>query len=98
MLDLVAASRANASLMLGVSPRGILALQRAGQALAALSGRDYVTPDDIKRLAQPVLRHRLILNAGARLRGVLAQTVLDDIVRQVTVPVEETWAGHEKST
>jgi MoxR-like ATPase len=91
MLDLVAASRAHPALMLGVSPRGSLALQRASQALAALSGRDYVTPDDIKRAAEPVLAHRLILNPSARLRSSTAKSVLDDLLKQVTVPVEEVW-------
>jgi MoxR-like ATPase len=91
MLDLVAASRSHPALMLGVSPRGILALQRSSQALAALDGRDYVTPDDIKRVAQPVLAHRLILNPSARLRSNTAKSVLDDLLTQVTVPVEEVW-------
>jgi MoxR-like ATPase len=92
MLDLVAASRGHASLMLGVSPRGSLALQRASQAMAAIGGRDYVTPDDIKRVAQPVLAHRLILNAGTRLRGGTAGAVMDDLLKQVAVPVEEVWS------
>jgi MoxR-like ATPase len=91
MLDLVAASRSHASLMLGVSPRGSLALQRASQAMAALNGRDYVTPDDMKRVAQPILAHRLILNAGTRLRGGTASAVLEDVLKQVAVPVEEVW-------
>ncbi len=91
MLDLVAASRSHPALMLGVSPRGSLALQRSSQALAALSGRDYVTPDDIKRVAQPVLAHRLILNPSARLRSGTAKSVLEDLLKQVAVPVEEVW-------
>jgi MoxR-like ATPase len=93
MLDLVAASRSHAALMLGVSPRGSLALQRASQALAAIQGRDYVMPDDIKRVAQPVLAHRLIPNAGTRLRGGSAHAVLDEVLTQVAVPVEEVWRG-----
>ena len=93
MLDLVAASRSHAALMLGGSPRGSLALQRASQALAAIQGRDYVMPDDIKRVAQPVLAHRLILNAGTRLRGGSANAVLDEVLTQVAVPVEEVWRG-----
>jgi MoxR-like ATPase len=91
MLDLVAASRSHPALMLGVSPRGSLALQRSSQALAALGGRDYVTPDDIKRVALPVLAHRLILNPSARLRSNTAKSVLDELLKQVTVPVEEVW-------
>lgn len=91
ILDLVAATRRDPALSLGVSPRGSLALQRAAQALAAIAGREYVSPDDIKRLATPVLAHRLILAPGARLRGTLVTTVLDGIVAQTPVPVEEAW-------
>ncbi len=93
ILDLVAASRSHVQIMLGVSPRGSLALQRASQALAAIRGREYVLPDDIKLLARSVLAHRLILNATARLRGVSALTALDDVIKQVAIPVEEIWSA-----
>ena len=91
LLDIVAVSRSHASLMLGASPRAILALQRASQARAAISGRDYVLPDDIKRMVTPVLAHRLILTPAARLHGGSAQAVLAEIVAKAPVPVEEVW-------
>ncbi len=73
---------------LGASPRGTLALTRAAQALALLRGRNFVLPDDIKELAHPVLAHRLILNAEARLRGRSAATITAEILTQVPAPVE----------
>ena len=91
ILDLVAASRTHPSIALGISPRGSLALQRASQALAAIQGRTYVLPDDIKRLLVPVLAHRIILTPTVRLRGGTVQAVLAEIAAQVTVPVEEIW-------
>ncbi len=91
LLDLVRATRSDPMITLGVSPRGSLALHRTSQALAAIQGRDYVIPDDIKRLAMPVLAHRLILSPDARLRGRTAQDVLRDVMDRVPVPVEEVW-------
>jgi len=67
--DIVRVTRNNNSLRFGASPRGSLGLMRTGQALAALKGRDYVLPDDIKYLVGPVLAHRLILKEEERLRG-----------------------------
>ena len=78
--DLVRATREHASLRFGASPRGALALMRAGQALAALRGRSYVLPDDIKRLARPVLSHRLLLKDGERLRGARVEPILEQIL------------------
>src|SRR5215470_11078335 len=69
VVDLVTATRQHRDLALGVSPRGALALQRAARALAASVGRDYVVPDDVKRLAVAVLEHRLLLAPNAQLRG-----------------------------
>jgi MoxR-like ATPase len=86
--DIVRATRENVSMHYGASPRGSLALMRAGQALALLRGRDYVLPDDIKYLASPVLAHRLILKEEDRLRGGMAMDILKEIVRQIPVPVE----------
>jgi MoxR-like ATPase len=91
LLDLVSASRADPAIALGISPRGSLALYRTGQALAAIRGRNYVIPDDLKQLAIPVLAHRLILSANTRLRGHSARQVLTDLVERVPVPVEEVW-------
>lgn len=91
ILDLTRASRSHAAIALGVSPRGSLALYHTSQALAAVRGRDYVIPDDVKYLAMPVLAHRLILSPDARLRGRSPQEVLADLIEQVPVPVEEVW-------
>jgi MoxR-like ATPase len=71
---------------LGASPRGSLTLYRAGQARAALHGRDYVLPDDIKALAGPALGHRVILGPAARLRDLSAAEVVEDILGTVAVP------------
>jgi len=84
--SIVSATRHCPALRLGASPRGSLSLMRAGQALAALRGRDYVLPDDIKSLAVPVLAHRLILKEEERLRGEIQEPLLEEIVRQIPVP------------
>jgi MoxR-like ATPase len=84
--SLVRATRVSPALRLGASPRGSLALMRAGQAFAGLRGRDFVLPDDVKFLAAPVLAHRLILREEERLRGQTQERVLEEILRQVPVP------------
>mgnify|MGYP001294537572 FL=1 len=86
LLRIVAATRQSAHLTLGASPRASMALFRAAQALAAIEGRGYVIPDDIRALAHPVVEHRLILNPESRLRRVTSYTVLHDILEQVPVP------------
>jgi MoxR-like ATPase len=88
VVRLARATRLHAALQLGASPRATLALYRASQALAALQGRSYVLPDDVKRLATPVLAHRLIASAQSRLRGRGAAEILAEIVSSVPVPVE----------
>ncbi len=88
--DIVRATRDNNSLSFGASPRGSLGLMRTGQALAALRGRDYVLPDDIKYLVGPVLAHRLILKEEERLRGGTPDNLLDEIVSQISVPAATT--------
>ena len=87
---IVRATRNNKSLRFGASPRGSLGLMRTGQALAALRGRDYVLPDDIKYLVGPVLSHRLILKEEERLRGETTEHLLDEMVRQIPVPAATT--------
>ena len=72
IVRLVSATRTHPDVYLGASPRGSIALYRAGQALAALLGRDYVIPDDVKALAEPALAHRLIIKTAASIRGVEA--------------------------
>ncbi|MBK8048433.1 MAG: MoxR family ATPase [Anaerolineales bacterium] len=89
VLDLVRATREDSTVLLGVSPRGALALYRGGQALAAVRGRSFVRPDDVKALAMPVLAHRIMLSADARLRGLTATAVIERLLGQVPVPVEE---------
>ena len=84
--SIVAMTRGHAALQLGASPRGAIALLRAAQACALLSGRDYVLPDDIRRMALPVLSHRLILTPEARMKGVSAQQVLSQLIETVPVP------------
>ncbi|HWP28365.1 MAG TPA: MoxR family ATPase [Chloroflexota bacterium] len=86
IVDLTAASRQHRDVYLGASPRGSLALFRAGQARALLRGRDYVIPDDIKALAEAALAHRLIVNPAARVKGTTASTIVAEILRTVAVP------------
>ena len=86
LVDLATASRQHRSLALGASPRAVLSLQRAAQGHAAASGRDFVTPDDIKYLAGFVLAHRFIMSAEAQLQGLDATTVLRELLEQVPVP------------
>ena len=86
VLDLVAASRRHPDLVLGASPRGSLSLQRASRALAASFGRDFVIPDDVKRVLPAVLEHRLMLAPDAQLRGVAAGDVVRSIMAAVPVP------------
>ena len=88
LVAIIRATRKHAALELGASPRASLALFRASRALAAISGRDYVLPDDIKRLAPVVLPHRLILGSQSRLRGRDARGVLDEVLAEVPAPVE----------
>lgn len=88
MTSLVAATRKSPLLRLGASPRGSLGLMRSGQAFAALQGRNYVLPDDIKFLAVPVLAHRLILKEEERLRGTSQEDVVNQILSEVSVPTE----------
>ena len=80
------ASRQHPDIYLGSSPRGSLALYKTSQAQAALQGRDYVIPDDVKALAEPALAHRLIVSPSARIKSVDARTIVDDILRTVPVP------------
>jgi len=90
MLAIVAATREHESLSLGVSPRAAQSLYRASQALAAIEARDYVLPDDIKRLAGPVFAHRVVLHQRAALSaraGDAAERILAEILNRVEVPL-----------
>lgn len=95
LLDLVHASRTDPAVELGVSPRGSLAFLRAGQALAAIRRRDFVTPDDLQTLAQPVLAHRIILSPESRLRGQHAENVIQRLIEQTPTPAEERWSARQ---
>ena len=86
--EIAAATRRHPSIMLGVSPRGAIALLKAAQAQALLSGRDYVLPDDVRRLMQPVLSHRLQLTPEARMKAVSPDALLDELAAGITVPVK----------
>ncbi len=86
IVELARRTRQHAEVYLGASPRGSLALFRAGQALAALRGRDFVLPDDVKELARPALAHRVIPGPAARLRDVSAANIVDEIVNNLPAP------------
>lgn len=82
-------TRTHEMIGLGISTRGTLALSKAAQAFAAMSGRDFVVPDDIKQLAVPVLSHRIMLKAGLRGRGTQAAAILEEILQSTPVPTED---------
>jgi MoxR-like ATPase len=86
LLALVEATRQEPSLRVGISPRGSLALYRAGQALAAIRGRDFVTPEDLKTLAAPVFRQRMLLSPEALVRGLSAGRIIEAILDRVPIP------------
>jgi MoxR-like ATPase len=89
IVRLARATREQPLIELGASPRASLALYRTSQALAAIRGRDYVLPDDVKEMAEPVLSHRLIISPQARLRGRGTAQLIHELVAGVPVPVEE---------
>jgi MoxR-like ATPase len=88
VVELVRATRVHNAIELGVSPRGTLALYRASQAYAAIAGRSYTIPDDVKHMAQAVLAHRMIATSQARLHGRMMEQIVDDVLHTVPVPVE----------
>ena len=87
ILEIVHSSREHEDILLGGSPRASIALFRTAQALAAIAGRDFVIPDDVKRMAQPVLAHRLILRPESRLRKKTPASVVAELVADVKVPM-----------
>jgi MoxR-like ATPase len=89
ILDLVQATRDHAALALGASPRGSLALFRTAQARAALQGRDYVIPDDIKHVAVACLAHRMVMIPESVLRGETTTDVVRDLLRRTEIPMKE---------
>jgi MoxR-like ATPase len=95
IIELVSQTRRHGEVYLGASPRGSLALYRTAQARAAMAGRDYVLPDDVKALAVPSLAHRVILGPGARLRDLSARQIVDEILLGVPVPGGDPTLGME---
>lgn len=86
IINLITASRRHPDVYLGSSPRGSLALFRTSQARAAMSGRDYVIPDDVKALAEVTLAHRIIVGPAARIKNITSRTVVQDILQTTPVP------------
>jgi MoxR-like ATPase len=86
IVEITQGTRAHADVYLGSSPRGSLALYRSSQARAALRGRDYVLPDDVKALVGSVLGHRIIMGSGARLRDLTPDAIIEDVLRDLAVP------------
>jgi MoxR-like ATPase len=93
LLDLVRRTRVHEQLELGASPRAALALARAAQATAAITGRDFALPDDVRALAPAVLSHRLVPTAQADLRGVNTAQIVEAIIDETPVPAEEPEPG-----
>ena len=88
MVALVQATRSEAAFELGASPRASLGLMRTSRALAAIRHRDYVLPDDVQEMARVVLPHRLLLSSESRLRSSTAESLLEDVMSRVPVPIE----------
>jgi len=94
IVRLVNGTRHHPDVYLGASPRGSIALYRAGQALAGLLGRDYVIPDDIKALAEPALAHRLIIKTSSSIHDVQAGQVVRELLESTAIDgVRPTGAG-----
>jgi MoxR-like ATPase len=85
-VDLVGATRQAPGVQLGASPRASIALMKAAQALALFDGLDFVTPDQIRELAMPVIAHRLVMEPQARFGGLSARNVVDEVVKKTPVP------------
>lgn len=86
MVEMTRQTREHGDVYLGASPRGSLGLFRAGQARAAMQGRDYVLPDDVKALAVPVLAHRMVVSPSARLRNLTSEKIVQEIMNNLPVP------------
>jgi MoxR-like ATPase len=87
-LGIVHATREHPRVRLGASPRASLALQHSAQAIAAMTGRGYVIPDDIKSVAGAVLAHRLIVDSSSQLRGTIGADIVAEILESFPVPIE----------
>jgi len=90
IVNISRATRSHPGVRLGMSPRATLGLRLASQAWAAIQGRDFVIPDDVKQLAVPVLAHRLIIDLQSHLRGQASEDIIKEILDNLPVPVEES--------
>jgi len=91
IIQIAEATRKHPDILLGVSPRGSQALLRTSQALAAVNGRDYVAPDDVKQMAKPVLAHRIIARHAGSDSGIPVQhAIIDQILNRIPIPSEES--------
>ena len=97
IIDLVGRTRQSNDVYLGASPRGSLALFRAGQARAAMHGRDHVLPDDIKAMVVAVLGHRIIVSPAARLRELSADRIVEEVLHSSPVPGGDYKSATEKA-
>ncbi|HEX7556338.1 MAG TPA: MoxR family ATPase [Leptolinea sp.] len=95
IVELINATRNHRDLILGASPRASVALYKASQALAAVQGRDHVIPDDIQKLVQPILSHRLIVSPEAQLHGRTAPIILNDILNSIPLKIDNL--THQKN-
>ena len=86
VIAIINRTREHADIALGSSPRGSLALVRGAQAMALIRGRDYALPDDVKELATPMIGHRIIVSAAARMRGLEGSDLVEEIVNELPVP------------
>jgi MoxR-like ATPase len=86
LVDIIRATRQHESVLVGAGPRATQSLLMASRAAAALSGRDFVTPDDVKSMAAPVLEHRLILRPEFEIEGLSVPEVVQQILQQIAVP------------
>ena len=93
--NIVESTRRAPKVVLGVSPRGAISLMKASKGYAAIAGRNYVTPDDVKRAAYPVLCHRLTLDNASRIQKNAAKNIIDNILSLVSVPTEAIFEGRE---
>ena len=86
IVDIVRKTRVHQGILVGAGPRATQALLLAGRTFAAINGRDFTTPDDIKAMATPVLEHRLILRPEYEIEGLTVKEVIEDILKDVAVP------------